>query len=454
MRTLFFNNALLTNGWAKNVCISIDNGGTITNIQTNCRQSAAVSDGHIAVAGMPNVHSHSFQRAMAGLGEWRGNSQNDTFWSWREIMYKFLAKLRPDDLYAITMQLYAEMLEAGFTTVGEFHYLHNNPNGKPYDNMAETSVQIMQAADFTGIGLTLLPVLYTKGDFVKDTISPAQKAFYNDINSFMHLLEACNKQITNNRTVIGVAPHSLRAVGTDELSYLVNKHNSNPIHIHIAEQLREVRSCIKWSQKRPVEWLFANYNINDKWCLIHATHVQNHELNMLATSRATVGLCPITEANLGDGIFPAKKYHQLQGYWAIGSDSNVRVDVAEELRSLEYSQRLRDKKRNLIADINSANGKILYESALVGGARALQQKSGSIKCGNFCDVVALNHMHPALIGKYGDNWLNGWIFSGDKSCVQHVWVSGKQVVKNGKHIHYETIKKRFINSMEYLLDGL
>ena len=447
MNKLFFENALLPQGWARNVLIERDDAGIITAITPN--HPSQTINGKIAVAGMANLHSHAFQRAMAGLGEWAGETANDSFWSWREVMYRFVQRLRPQDLHAIASQLYVEMLEAGFTAVGEFHYLHHQADGTPYEDLAEMSQQVMAAANDAGIAQTLLPVFYAQGGFDGAKISENQKRFYNDVERFQKLVEKARSAATG-RNIVGIAPHSLRAVTPISLKELLAANPNHPIHIHIAEQVKEVEDCVTWSNARPVQWLLDNADVNDRWCLVHATHLDEGEIKQLANSNAVAGLCPITEANLGDGIFEGVKYSGAQGKWGVGSDSNIRICVAEELRAYEYSQRLRDLGRNCLAKPNQATGRALFDAAALGGAQALGQSMGNIAVGKSCDIISLNAHHPALIGKADDDWLNAWIFAGDKSCVHHVWVSGKQQVRDGQHIKRQSIVENFATTMQYL----
>ncbi|MCP5083460.1 MAG: formimidoylglutamate deiminase [Alphaproteobacteria bacterium] len=448
MSKLFFNNALLPGGWARDVLIEYDPEGWITGVAADAAMPEAGSSGHVAVPGVANLHSHAFQRAMAGLGEWRGNN-DDSFWSWREVMYRFLGRLRPQDTEAIAAQLYVEMLEAGFTAVGEFHYVHHQPDGQPYDNLAEMAHRIQAAAAETGIGLTMLPVFYANGGFGGQPVGGAQKRFSNDVERYLKLRQTI---VVSGRDGLGIAPHSLRAVTLETLSQLTSNTPSTPIHIHIAEQSKEVEDCISWSSQRPVEWLLEHQPVDQNWCLIHATHMTDAETQAAAAAGAIAGLCPITEANLGDGTFNGVVFDKTGGQWGVGSDSHIRIDLAEELRALEYSQRLRDLGRNRLAANGAANGRSLFQAAAKGGASALQQNMGAIEPGRICDVVSLDHQHPVLIGKSGDDWLNSWIFAGDSRCVRDVWVSGSHVVADGHHRSRSAARTAFAKTMEHLLD--
>ena len=451
MNSLFFANALLPDGWARNVTVEVDGAGRIADVSPNKGRRAPA--GQIAVPGMANLHSHAFQRAMAGLAEWRGTASDDSFWSWRDVMYRFLQRLDPDDVRAVASQLYVEMIETGFTAVGEFHYLHHQPDGTPYSDLAEMARQIVAAARSASIGLTLLPVYYQYGGFGGRPVEGAQSRFANDPDRFARLRDDCISMTRDNaRTVVGVAPHSLRAVTPDSLAGIVSQCGGQPLHIHVAEQMREVEECRTALGAAPVEWLLDHHAVDENWCLIHATHMSDTETAGLAASNAVAGLCPITEANLGDGNFNGVAYHGAAGRFGIGSDSNVRVDLAEELRMLEYSQRLRDRGRNRIAAEGMSNGRTLFDAAAFGGARALAQPMGRIARGHWCDLVSLGADHPALAGKRDDDWLNGWIFSGDRTCVADVWIGGNHIVQDGRHVSRAPIAAEFTRTMERLRD--
>ncbi len=434
MINLFFKNALLPDGWAENVLIEADDNGVLTKVSPETPVQGREFDGEIAVAGAANLHSHAFQRAMAGLGE-RMETGEDDFWSWRDAMYNFVKKIGPDDFSAIAAALYVEMLEAGYTAVGEFHYLHHQPDGTPYDDRAEMSVRLMAAAQETGIGLTLLPVFYAQSDFNGAPLSPQQARFQNTVEAFERLVDRCRSlSAAMTDVTIGVAPHSLRAVPPEMLAPVVEAAGGGPVHIHIAEQQREVDACLNAYGARPVDWLLDHCDVNRQWCLVHATHMTEAETKRLAGSGAVAGICPTTEANLGDGIFNGTQYLAHDGQWGIGSDSHIRVDFAEELRSFEYSQRLRDLRRVRLARPGGSNGRYLFESAAAGGAAALGRKGGALSPGRICDIVCLDADHSALVGKTEDGWLDGWIFAGDKSCISDVWVRARHMVREGAHI--------------------
>jgi formimidoylglutamate deiminase len=447
---LWFEHALLPQGWARGVRVQIE-AGLIAGVQSGIERTSEGETHAIAIPGLGNLHSHAFQRAMAGLTEMRGPT-DDSFWTWRELMYRFVARLDPDQFEAIAAMAFAEMLESGFTRVGEFHYLHHDLNGAPYDNPAEMSARVAAAAAQTGIGLTLLPVFYAHSGFGGQEPKPAQRRFIHSPDSFARLLDTCRQAVSGlGDAIVGVAPHSLRAVTPEELTRITTLLGDAPVHIHIAEQTKEVEDCVAWSGKRPVEWLLANADVNDHWCLVHATHMTEQETRGVAHSGAVAGLCPITEANLGDGIFPAKDFMAAGGRFGIGSDSNVLIDAAEELRLLEYGQRLTQRARNVMARGEAGStGAALYRHALKGGAQALGATAG-LKVGNSADIVCLDSNHPALAGRTGDALLDSWIFAARGGAVDCVWRHGQKVVVDGRHIAREAIAQRYRGTLAQII---
>jgi len=439
--SLHFAEALLPTGWASDVRIEIA-AGCFTRIETGVAAQPNDQRYTVALPGLPNLHSHAFQRGMAGLTERRGAS-SDSFWTWREAMYRFVDRIGPDDLVAIAAMAYAEMLEGGFARVGEFHYLHHAPDGSPYAEAAMAEA-IAAAAVETGIGLTLLPVFYAHSGFGGQSPGAGQRRFICSIDQFARLREASTGALAALPDgVVGLAPHSLRAVTPDELSALSAMAGTGPVHIHVAEQQAEVRDCLAWSNARPVEWLLGNAAIDDRWCLVHATHLNPQESDAIAASGAVVGLCPITEANLGDGLFPAPRYVAAGGRWGIGSDSNVRIDASEELRWLEYGQRLGEQARNVFAgELGISTGGALYRSALLGGAQALGAPMGLAE-GNSADFLTLDPDHPSLTGASADGWLDRMIFAAGRSAIDGVWRRGSQVVAGGRHLAREAIAARY-----------
>jgi formimidoylglutamate deiminase len=448
---IFAEQALLADGWHSNVRITAAHG-RIATVEPNVAALPGDERHSILLPGMPNLHSHAFQRGMAGLAETRGPAA-DSFWSWREVMYRFALSMTPDQVEAVAAQLYVEMLEAGFSRVGEFHYLHHDRDGRPYANLAEMAERIAAAASETGIGLTLLPVFYAHSSFGGAAPNEGQRRFINDVNQFSRLVEKCRDQLRAlNQAVVGVAPHSLRAATPDELTTIAAMAPDAPIHIHIAEQVKEVDDCLAWSGARPVEWLLANANIDSRWCLIHATHMTDAETTAMASSGAIAGLCPITEANLGDGTFAAPLFLQHGGRFGIGSDSNVLIGVPDELRQLEYSQRLAHRARNMLAPAGGSNGRTLFDAALDGGSVALGAGPAQITVGAAADLVSLDAGHPSLAGKAGDAILDAWIFA-NGSAVDCVWVHGQKQVSGGRHARRDAIAQRFRTVMMALSGG-
>lgn len=386
----------------------------------------------VTVPGVANVHSHAFQRGMTGLTERRGPG-DDSFWSWREAMYGFTEGLGPEELLAVAALLQCEMLESGFTAVGEFHYLHHDPRGRPYADPARMSSALVEAARRTGMALTLLPVLYRHGGFDRRLPEGGQRRFVTELPAFATLVEAAGRHLRDlPHGRLGVAPHSLRAVAAEEIREVMPLADDGPIHIHVAEQEREVEECREHLGTTPVTHLLEALPVDERWCLIHATHATPPERAEIARRGAVVGLCPITEANLGDGIFPAVSFREAGGRFGVGSDSNVRVDLAEELRTLEYGQRLRDRERNLLSAPGASTGRTLFEEAARSGARALGQPTGALAVGCRADFVVLDVDAPVLLGRRRDALLDAWIFGGDGRLVQEVRVGGRPVVREGR----------------------
>jgi formimidoylglutamate deiminase len=431
--------ALLNDGVHERVLIDLAPDGTIARLTPDARERCERLSG-LVVPGMPNVHSHAFQRAMAGLAERKGPA-GDSFWHWRETMYRFLATLTPDDVESIAAQLYVECLLHGYTSVGEFHYLHNAPDGSRYAEPAELAQRVVAAAERAGIGLTLLPVLYRRSGFGGALPTKAQRRFVLSLDDYAGLCEAMAPRVP-----IGIAPHSLRAVTAEELAAAVNLAGERPIHVHIAEQEKEVADCIAWAGARPVSWLLDHGPVDHRWCLVHATHTDDAERRRMVSSGAVVGLCPSTEANLGDGIFPLPDYLAQGGRIGIGSDSNVGTSPVEELRWLEYEHRLRTGTRNV------TDG--LHRAALCGGAQALGRNCGAIEVGRLADLVVLDTQHPALVGRGGDALLDAWLFSGNSTPVRDVMVAGNWVVRNRRHRAQQPIAAAFRRTMRRLAGAI
>jgi formimidoylglutamate deiminase len=448
MQTVHAQSALLPSGWETNVRLVID-GGAISSVEIGAPAAPQDQRHGPLIPGMPNLHSHAFQRAMAGLAEVRGPSA-DSFWSWRTVMYKFALSMTPAHVEAVAAALYMEMLEAGFTRVGEFHYLHHDTDGRPYADIAEMAERIAAASAETGIGLTLLPVFYAHSGFGGAAPIDGQRRFINTLDSYERLLDRC-RMITRDLpgARLGVAPHSLRAATPEQLASVIAMMDDGPIHLHIAEQVKEVEDCRSWSGATPVEWLLANAPVSGRWCLIHATHMTPDETRALAKTGAVAGLCPITEANLGDGIFNAPLFLEHHGRYGVGSDSNISISLSGELRQLEYSQRLTTRSRNVIAAPGGSTAHHLFAGSLAGGAAALGLEAGLAK-GHSADFVELDTTAAPYLSS--DQLLDSFIFA-DGIAPRTVWVRGEKRVEHGRHIHRASITARFRQTMADLLQS-
>ena len=461
---------LLPSGWAERVLLHLDDTGTIRRIE-----SGAPAAGHsrlpgVVIPGMPNLHSHAFQRAMAGLTERGGGSAGADFWSWRQTMYGFVSRLTPEQVEAISAHLYVEMVKAGYTGVAEFHYLHNPPGGGRYDDVAELARRVAAGAAAAGIRLTLLPVLYREGGFGGAPLSGAQQRFRLETDEWAGMIAALAGASPTQSA--GAALHSLRAVLPEDIADALAAYDAicpeGPVHIHIAEQEREVAECLAWSGRRPVEWLLDNASVNRRWTLVHATHMTAEENKRAAATGAIAGLCPTTEANLGDGVFALPDWLAEGGTFGVGSDSNVSLDPREELRWLEYAQRL-VLRRRLVAH-NAAPpcadnavtveawlpslGAALWLGATAGGSRALGQPCGAFAEGQAADFLVLDPDHPTLAAHRPDTLLDAWVFTNAGSALREVWIAGRRIVADGHHPHEETIRARFQTVMCELTQSL
>jgi formiminoglutamate deiminase len=447
---LFFDSALLPEGWASGVRVMIA-GGAIAAVETDAAAQSGDERASIGLPGMANVHSHAFQRGMAGLTEHRG-SNADSFWTWRELMYRFVGHITPEDAAAFAAQAYMEMLESGFTRVGEFHYLHHDRSGKPYADVAEMAGRVVEASVQTGIALTLLPVFYAHSQFGGKPPSEGQRRFINSVDQYARLMESSRKLIAPlPQAKIGIAPHSLRAVTPQELAAIQPLAEGGPIHIHAAEQTREVEDCVAWSGMRPVEWLLKSAPVDRRWCLVHATHLTENETAGFAASGAVAGLCPITEANLGDGIFRGTEFIGAGGAFGLGTDSNVLISVGQELRQLEYSQRLRDRARNALAGgPDRSTARTLFDAAVRGGAQAMGV-TGGIQVGAPADLFSLDTNDVVFAGRTGDRVLDTFVFAGGDQHIDSVWRAGRRVVSKGRHVEREKIEARYRATLERLL---
>jgi len=444
--------AWLQQGWKNDAAFAVDAGRLAVPADSDATTREIVRGW--VVPGMPNLHSHAFQRAMAGLAERRGHSE-DSFWTWREVMYAFAGCIGPDELRAIAAQLYVEMLKAGYTQVCEFHYLHHAPGGKPYADPAAMSLALIEAAQEAGIGLTLLPTLYMTGGFDGRALSERQRRFGHDVDAYLRLVERL-RAMESTTLRVGIALHSLRAVPEEAMRVVLGADVARgcPIHIHVAEQIGEVQDCLALRKARPVEWLLDHAPVDARWCLVHATHMDAHETQRLAATGAVAGLCPTTEANLGDGLFPLKAYLDAGGAIGIGSDSHISVSPVEELRWLEYGQRLLTRHRNVSATARTpSTGERLFAKALAGSARAAGVALGSLDAAAAdvsprADLLALDAASPLLAGRDAAHAIDSWIFAGNANLVRDVMVAGEWVVRDFRHRDEARIAARYREVVE------
>ncbi|MBT8169450.1 formimidoylglutamate deiminase [Phaeobacter gallaeciensis] len=455
MQTIFADRARTPSGWLHNLRLSVADG-KIAKLEAD--QTPQPSDVKVdtLLPSLANLHSHSFQRAMAGMTEVRAAGK-DSFWTWRTLMYQFMEHVTPEQYQAIAALVFMEMQEAGYASVGEFHYVHHQPGGARFDSETELSERVFAAAGQTGIGLTHLPVLYTYGGAGQAELSGGQMRFGNTVDQFKSLVAQARTKATETLGAdarVGIAPHSLRATSPADLNDVLEIQNGNPVHIHISEQPKEVTDIQNWLGARPVEWLLQNAPVDDQWCLIHATHMTSDETRDMAKSGAIAGLCPITEANLGDGPFNGVEYLAAGGAFGVGSDSNVRISLTEELRLLEYSQRLRDLGRNVIIPGEGSVGDVLYLGAAEGGAQALGRSAGRIEVGALADLVAIQTDTPALLALREDQILDGLCFAAGDDVVSDVWSAGRHQVQNGRHVERDTIVANYRHAITGLLAAL
>ena len=446
MSKIHARQALTPDGWTRNLCVEISDG-RITRVSEDTTTGQTSVD--LLLPAPVNLHSHAFQRAMAGLTETRGPDPGDSFWTWRQLMYRFLDRLTPTQVQAIAELVFMEMLEAGYGAVAEFHYLHHDIGGAPYHNLPEMAERIVAAAQDTGIGLTLLPVLYMQGGCDERALQGGQRRFGCDWDLFGKLHDASVKAISKGPDdhSIGIAPHSLRAVRPEALARIREICPDGPIHMHLAEQVAEVREVQAYLGARPVEWVLNNMEIDDSCCFIHCTQMQPHEIRGLAKSGAIAGLCPITEANLGDGIFEGVRWLDSGGAIAIGSDSNIRISLSEEIRTLEYSHRLRDHSRAALASDDKSTGRRIFDEIVAGGANAAGRKTGKISIGYWADLLALDSNAINLVGQEHDTILDSFVFAGDDRLVKDVWSAGRHLIKNGRHVKSESLVNTYLQTM-------
>ena len=445
MKTLHAPAALLPDGWQSGVALVVAGDGRIERVE---RRAPAPGDerlGGPVIPAMPNVHSHAFQRAIAGRTGLPSPAHDDTFWTWRQAMYAAVDRLDADAFEAIACQAYVEMAKAGYAAVAEFHYVHHDPHGKPYADPAELAWRIVSAARTAGVALTLLPVFYAHGNFGGVATAPLQRRFVHSTYTFERLLDRLARKSDEDGYVLGMAPHSLRAVTPEELDKILRLCTPQmPVHIHAAEQTREVDECHAWSGMRPVEWLLAHAHVDARWCLVHATHMTDREVAALAASGAVAGLCPSTEADLGDGVFSAEKYRMAGGAFGIGTDSNTLIDPFAEVRQLEWSQRLRLRRRNVLAGESARPvGSTLWAEAASGGARAIARPGGAIEAGRCADLIVLDTDEPALVEQSLVHLLDAAIFGPARKPVRDVLCGGRFIVREGRHAREQDVLRRY-----------
>lgn len=448
---VFCRHALLPGGWAQDVLLDVNASGQIIAVERHAMPAEAARLEGYVIPGMANVHSHGFQYLMAGRTGPSGAAEHH-FWSWREQMYQLAGRIDPKQYEDCLAWVYLQMLRAGYTACAEFHYLHHQPDGRCYGNRAEMGLRVLSAARRVGMPLTLLPVLYRRSGFGADDVSVRQRRFRNDVDGFLKLVDDCRDAASGDPLVkVGVAPHSLRAVSLEELGVVLSSvPASMPVHIHVAEQPAEVAECRAHTGDRPVQCLLDRFPLDDRWCLVHATHMTDGERNAAAASGAVAGLCPTTEADLGDGFFPLEQWIATGGAFGIGSDSNTRIGVAEELRLLEYEARLRTGRRNVLAQAPVSVAETLYMATSTGGSRAIGQDTGQLATGLRADLVELDAAHPLLLGLSSAEVLDAWVFAGDSNMVRSVWVAGRRIIDQGHHAAEASIERSFRSTVTSL----
>ncbi|MEX5745154.1 formimidoylglutamate deiminase [Massilia sp. X63] len=453
MRALFVRHALLPEGWRRDVLLEWDAYGDLTRVEAEAAAPLGVARADYVLPGMVNLHSHAFQRALGGLTE-RAGEGPDSFWTWRDLMYRFAARITPEQIEAIAAQLFVECLRHGYTSLCEFHYLQRGPDGQAYARPAETAERVAAAGHATGMGLTLLPVLYSHAGFGEQPLRPEQRRFRTNVDDILGIAEAL-QPLRGGQLEVGAAPHSLRAATIGQVRELASGLPAGrPLHIHIAEQQAEVEQSIAFSGRRPVQNLMEQVEVDARWCLVHATHLDDAEVQAIARSGAVAGLCPTTEANLGDGLFPLQRFIALGGRFGIGSDSHVSQSPVEELRWLEYGQRLVHQRRN-VAFTNEQRdvGQYLWQAALRGGAQAAGRKVGALREGLRADLLVLDGSHPNLDGVAEADVLGRFLFCGNDNLVRDVLCGGRWVVQGGRHVAQDAVTQRYRQAMIELRDS-
>lgn len=450
MRALFARHALLPQGWQRDVLLEWDTRGDLTRVVPQASAPLGVARADHVLPGMVNLHSHAFQRALGGLTE-RAGEGPDSFWTWRDLMYRFAARITPEQIEAIAAQLFAECLRHGYTALCEFHYLQRGPGGESYARPAETAERIAAAGHATGMGLTLLPVLYSHAGFGEQPLRPEQRRFRTGVDDVLAIVEALSP-LRGGQLEVGAAPHSLRAATIDQIRALsAQLPQGRPLHIHIAEQQGEVEQSLAHCGKRPVASLMEQVEVDERWCLVHATHLVDGEVRAIARSGAVAGLCPSTEANLGDGLFPLQSFIAQGGRFGIGSDSHVSQSPVEELRWLEYGQRLQHQRRNVAFMAGQRDvGQYLWQAALSGGAQAAGRKVGALAEGLRADLLVLDGSHPNLDGVRDEEVLGRFLFCGNDNLVRDVLCGGRWVVQGGRHVAQDAIAQRYRRAVNEL----
>ncbi|QOY94064.1 formimidoylglutamate deiminase [Massilia sp. UMI-21] len=451
MRALFARHALLPEGWRRDVLLEWDAQGDLTRVEAQAAPPLGVARADYVIPGMVNLHSHAFQRALGGLTERAADGPDcgpDSFWTWRDLMYRFAARITPDQIEAVAAQLFVECLRHGYTSLCEFHYLQRGPDGESYARPAETAERVAAAGQATGMGLTLLPVLYSHAGFGEQPLRPEQRRFRTGVDDILGIVEAL-QPLRGGQLEVGAAPHSLRAATIGQMRELVSSLPAGrPLHIHIAEQQAEIEQSIAFSGRRPVEYLMEQVEVDGRWCLVHATHLNDEEIQAIARSGAVAGLCPTTEANLGDGLFPLQRFIALGGRFGIGSDSHVSQSPVEELRWLEYGQRLAHQRRNIAFTEGQRDvGQYLWQAALRGGAQAAGRKVGALAEGLRADLLVLDGGHPNLDGVPDTDVLGRFLFCGNDNLVREVLCGGRWVVQDGRHVAQDAVRQRYRQAM-------
>ncbi len=455
MKQFYFDTLLQNDGWKKNVAIVTSPDGIIQSIEENAVRTIAHHARGYAIPGFQNAHSHAFQYAMAGLAEVhpKGTAADD-FWSWRDAMYRLALSVSPEQMEDIATMLYAEMVRMGYTNVAEFHYVHHQPDGTPYDNLAEMGTRLIAAAKTAGIGITLVPIFYQKGGFGKAPTEGQRRFISKDIETYLKLLEASEQAASfYDRANVGIGIHSMRGVEPNTIAEIAKSANQDmPFHIHIAEQLKEIEDSIAYLKQRPVEWLLDHVALNDRFHLVHATHLTEKETEGIAKCGANVVLCPTTEGNLGDGLFPLHEFQKFGGNWSIGTDSHIGIHPLEELRLLDYGQRLITHQRNTMTSENTGNsGEFALEMATIAGRKAMDNFNPTyFKVGEPLNACILSEKAPLLATASDSYRASSIVYTADASHHYGTISHGDFIVQKNEHRSIEAIRRNFIRTIQEL----